>query len=94
MLLNEDGTFEGATGRLLRQPVLVPLSRLLGNLLLLNADEHLGEQEAPKLLPGHLVLAHPKSSVQSQLAEPAEVEAVPVIDTVSEVFRNFLKNFR
>lgn len=68
MLLNEDRALEGTPRRFAWVSLVVPL---LGDieLLLLDADEHIGKKIALKLLPRHLVLTNAQSAIQSKLAE-------------------------
>lgn len=84
VLLDEDGALEGAFC-LGERGGGVPLGRRR-RLLLLDADEHLGEEVALELLPRLAVLADADVAVEAQLAEAREVEAVPVVDAGMQVF--------
>ena len=66
VLLDQDGALQSTAGGLsLRslRPVLIPLWRC-GAFLLLDADEHLGEEVALEFLPGLSILAHANGAVE------------------------------
>jgi hypothetical protein len=70
VLLDQDGPLQRALAELALRVVVGVLGRG-GAALLLDADEHLAEQEALEILPRLAVPAHAHRPVQAQLAEPA-----------------------
>ena len=72
MLLNQDGAFE-CTFRLLRNGtvVAIPRWRVL-HFLLFDADQHLTEEIALKLLPGLAILAYTNHAMEAELAESVQ----------------------
>jgi hypothetical protein len=68
--LDEDRALESASGGLDRTATAVVICHVMGNLLLLDANEHLAKEIAFQLLPGNLVLAYAERTIQTELAKP------------------------
>ena len=68
MLLNQNGSFKRASGEIALR-IAIRILRW-STFLLFDANEHLGEKKALKLLPRLPVFAHSNCAIESELPEP------------------------
>jgi len=88
VLLDEDGALQGAARRLAGPADVFPLSRACV-LLLLDADEHLGEQEALELLPGGLPTVEEMAPLAVLVA--AALAALAAVGSLRTTSRRFTR---